>query len=130
MTSVFETQVSPFSENKLKEAKIFRHQGEDVLSYLALETASLSYNPEAKYLLGLCYKDGKGVPADEKIAAHWFLLAAEEGEPAAQHLLGLMIYQGKIFSQNKQDGITWIQKAAFSGNQEAKKWLQTYSKAK
>lgn len=36
-------------------------------------------NAEAKYYLGICYKDGKGVPQDQEEATKWFTKAAEQG---------------------------------------------------
>ena len=42
---------------------------------------------EARYALGVCYRDGKGVAADKKEAAKWFKKAAEAGLEEAETAL-------------------------------------------
>ena len=47
-------------------------------------------NASAQYNLGLMYRNGWGVPQDDKTAMTWWKLAAEQGDATAQYNLGLM----------------------------------------
>jgi TPR repeat protein len=46
-------------------------------------------------LLGIRYYNGDGVRTDLRQAAHWFQLAAEQGDRAAQYELGAMYQAGE-----------------------------------
>jgi TPR repeat protein len=57
-------------------------------------------NADAQFNLGLLYKNGWGVPQDDKTAVKWWKLAAEQGDSGAQYNLGFMYYNGKGVPQN------------------------------
>ena len=44
----------------------------------------------AQYNLGVMYRNGEGVPEDDRQAAFWYRKAAEQGDASAQNNLGLM----------------------------------------
>lgn len=44
-------------------------------------------NPFGQCMLGLCYKNGYGVPIDKAVAEKWFRLAALQGNETARHEL-------------------------------------------
>src|ERR1700692_2745247 len=49
-------------------------------------------NADAQYSLGVMYGNGQGVPRNEKEAARWYRLAAEQGDADAQFNLGYMYF--------------------------------------
>lgn len=51
---------------------------------------------------------------------------AREGEADAQHDLAKRYQKGKQVKKNCQNAAFWYQKAAFSGDEEAKGYLQTF----
>ena len=51
-------------------------------------------NAQAQYNLGLMYRNGRGVPENDKTAVKWFTLAAEQGNASAQYNLGVMYARG------------------------------------
>ena len=57
-------------------------------------------NADVQFNLGLLYKNGWGVPQDDKTAVKWWKLAAEQGYSGAQYNLGFMYYNGKGVPQN------------------------------
>lgn len=79
MKSVYVNEVSVESAAMLEKAKKYLQTEELTEYYLALESAVLYYNPEAEFLLGLCYLNGIGVPIDNQLAFKYFLSAAEHG---------------------------------------------------
>ena len=50
----------------------------------------------AQFNLGWKYRNGKGVPQDDKTAVKWFKLAAEQGHAKSQSNLGVMYQKGKV----------------------------------
>ncbi|CAG8729780.1 36891_t:CDS:2 [Gigaspora margarita] len=49
----------------------------------------------AIYELGMCYKHGWGVPKDKAKAAHYYRMAADQGDPDAQNDIALCYYKGE-----------------------------------
>ncbi|CAG8441772.1 25129_t:CDS:2 [Gigaspora rosea] len=49
----------------------------------------------AIYELGMCYKHGWGVPKDKTKAAHYYRMAADQGDPDAQNDIALCYYKGE-----------------------------------
>lgn len=56
-------------------------------------------------------------------AAHWYQLAAEQGDDNAQFRLGTMHYEGQGILQNYQQAAYWYQKSAVQGNSNAQAFL-------
>ncbi len=52
-------------------------------------------------MLGISYQYGMGAPKDDAQAAHWYGLAADQGEAEAQVRLGLLYFNGKGVTKNK-----------------------------
>lgn len=70
-------------------------------------------NSEAQFVLGLCYRNGKGVPIDLDKAITWYTKAAEQNIVGAQHNLGnLYRYSDK---KNPKKAVHWYRKAAEQG---------------
>lgn len=52
-----------------------------------LRKAAEQGNDDAQYLMGCCYKDGKGVEQNDEEAFRWLRLAARQEHEGAQKLL-------------------------------------------
>lgn len=82
------------------------------------QIASEQGDVSAQYHLGVMYRDGQGVPRDDKEAVKWFRLAAEQGYADAQYRLGSM-YHGK----DNREAVKWYRLAAAQGNADAQYYL-------
>jgi TPR repeat protein len=81
-------------------------------------------NAEAQYNLGVMYRQGKGVPADDQKAIELWTKAADEGNNAtAQFSLGLMYRQGKGVPANDKQAVSYWNKAAERGHNTAQMYL-------
>lgn len=76
-------------------------------------------NREARYLLGLMYYTGQGLPQNYKQALNWFQKAATQGQADAQYVLGAMYYTGKGIDKDEPKAIVWFRKAAEQGHADA-----------
>jgi hypothetical protein len=72
-------------------------------------------NPQAATALAGLYRDGLGVPQDERLASHWYSLAAEAGEPVAQAALGERYAEGRGVVQDSVKAYFWLGLAARQG---------------
>ena len=79
--------------------------------------------PSAQGLLGVMYKEGKGVPQDYKEAAKWYQLSAEQGNDRAQVNLGNLYYHGEGVQQNYKEAVKWYRLSAEQGNVGAQIYL-------
>lgn len=75
----------------MEEAARYEH-GEGVerdyaQAYRLYCLAALQGDAEAAYQLGWMYLNGRGMTADDALAAGWFQLAAERGDPQSQRIL-------------------------------------------
>ena len=68
---------------------------------------------EARFQLGHCYFNGKGVPQDYVQAAIWYRIAAEQGHAGAQRGLGVF-YSYVVKSATEAE--IWYRKAAEQGD--------------
>lgn len=83
------------------------------------ETALADWRPlaeagdaEAQYLLGVCYRDGRGVPQDTAEAVVWYRRAAEQGHDVGQARLGIAYLYGTGVRRNLSEAARWLQLAA------------------
>ena len=60
-------------------------------------------NAFAQYNLGQMYRDGEGVPQNDKTAVKYYTLAAEQGDTLAQSNLGYMYDEGQGVPKNDMD---------------------------
>jgi TPR repeat protein len=67
---------------------------------------------DAQHILGLMYRNGKGVPRDYVEAARWFRKAAEQGLAQAQNGLGLIYASGQGVPQDYVLAHKWFNLAA------------------
>jgi hypothetical protein len=71
------------------------------------------------------YKDGQGVPQDNKTAVKWYRLAAKQGFARAQYNLGVMYEKGQGVPQDYKTAVKWYSLAAKQGNASAQNNLGT-----
>ncbi|MBI3560267.1 MAG: sel1 repeat family protein [Gammaproteobacteria bacterium] len=69
-------------------------------------------NAEAQYNLALLFKNGLGIPKDERKALEWFHQAAHQGMTDAMYNIGVMYYEGKGAYRSDKSAIEWWQLGA------------------
>lgn len=70
--------------------------------------------------IGRMYREGKGVPQNNKKAVYWYRKAAEQGDAAAQVWLGALYAKGvEGVPVNHHESFEWYSKAAEQGYAEA-----------
>ncbi|MGE5027918.1 MAG: tetratricopeptide repeat protein [Betaproteobacteria bacterium] len=73
----------------------------------------------AQLQLGMRYAEGDGVIQNDKEAAKWFALAAQQGLAEAQYQYGLALLQGRGVVQDYRAAFNWIEKPAQRGYAKA-----------
>lgn len=74
---------------------------------------------EAQVIMGLCYKNGKGVDKDLEEAAKWFAKSANQGNVNGQYYLGVCYDHGWGVEQDKEQAVRWYTKAAEQGDPDS-----------
>ena len=69
----------------------------------------------AQYRLGTLYERGQGVPANAAKAAHWYEMAANQGNRKAMHNLAVSDASGTAGKKNMPEAARWFAKAAALG---------------
>jgi len=69
----------------------------------------------AQYRLGTLYEHAQGVAADPAKAAHWYELAANQGNRKAMHNLAVFYAGGAAGKKNMAEAARWFAKAAALG---------------
>ncbi|CAM9933129.1 unnamed protein product, partial [Ectocarpus fasciculatus] len=65
-------------------------------------------DPEAQYMLAMCYRDGDGAMRDQRKAAYWFVQAADHGHAESAYAAGLCYrsgIDGALSSSDKETAI-------------------------
>lgn len=73
----------------------------------------------SKTLLGVLYETGRGIPQDLELAASWYELASNDGDPKAALRLGLLYLSGAGIEADKKKAAEQLQKAAAADIPEA-----------
>ena len=73
---------------------------------------------ESQFVLGLLYRNGKGVEKDFSTAIKWYLLAAENGHAKAQAKLGYMYVNGEGVNKNYVRAYMWGRISEINENRE------------
>jgi TPR repeat protein len=76
-------------------------------------------NALAQLNLGLMYRNGEGVPQDNKLAVKWYTMSAEQGHAKAQYNLGLMYASEKGVSHDDKEAVRWYRLSAEQGYADA-----------
>lgn len=72
-------------------------------------------DPEAQYVMGELFYNGKGVTQNYDRAAEWFSKAAEQSHVGAEFVLEPMHYNGQGFKKNTVVAAEWFKRAADQG---------------
>jgi len=80
-----------------------------------LQTAADHGSVAQEIELAADYFVGRGVPQDEKLAAHWYEKAADAGDPAAQNQIGYFYQLGIGVKADVQKAVHWYQLADANG---------------
>jgi TPR repeat protein len=88
---------------------------DDSLAVQLLSRAALGNESEAMYYLGIHFRDGRGVPADQRTARGWFQRSADLGFPAAKTAMGVISIQDPDVSKMKR-GCQYLLEAATLGD--------------
>ncbi len=86
--------------------------------------AEAQEDANARYFLGLLYRNGWGVPQDDNEAARWFRLAAHQDHVEAQYTLGYMYEHGQGVTADIENAKGWYRKAAHQGDDDAQQNLR------
>lgn len=76
---------------------------------------AINGNADAQFNMGQAYKLGRGVPADPKLAADWYLKAAKQGNLQAEDNYGVIMFQ----FGDRQKAMPYLQKSASRGEPRA-----------
>jgi len=82
-------------------------------------------DPRAQNWLGLLYHNGEGVAQDDKTAAEWYRLAAEQDYVVAQFNLAAEYVEGAGVPHDEAAAVKWFGKAAQRGYVPAERELGT-----
>ncbi len=133
---------SPFDENQhssstsspseLTSQGIFLFEdGKFEEAFELFKQAATLGEPEGQYMLGYCYRFGKGVRSDHFQAVKWFQKSANQGNPNAQHFLGICYDMGQGVEQNYNKAFELQSLAAQQGHADAQYnvgWYYYYGK--
>jgi uncharacterized protein len=84
------------------------------------QEAASQGRPDAQHLLGLMYRDGRGVQQDWSKAVKWFREAAAKDSADAQYDLGAAYANGDGVPRNVVIGLAWLLISAARGHAEAR----------
>ena len=82
----------------------------------------------SQFILGQMYRNGRGVPKDDKTALKWYTLAADQGLAYAQTHLGYMYRWGLGGPKDYKTAAKWWTRAAEQGNAYAQRNLEVPQK--
>ena len=88
---------------------------EEVKEFKICEIKAKNGDRIAQYNLGYKLANGIGVERDMKLAADWYLKAAEQGLPEAQYNLSTIYWHGLNGKIDRPQAIRWLEKAAEQG---------------
>ncbi len=71
--------------------------------------------PDAAYSLALFYREGKGAPQDDVMAAEWMKQAADEGQVSAEVEYAIMLFNGVGVAKDEAAAAKLFLKAAGGG---------------
>jgi localization factor PodJL len=84
-----------------------------------LRIAALAGDPLAAYEVGVRFSEGRGVPANNEEAAHWFEIAAKKGIVPAQFRLGTLYEKGLGVTKDPIAARDYYRAAADKGHAKA-----------
>ena len=91
------------------------NSGNYLYAFEEFRTLALNGDAAAQYRLGVMYTKGQGVPRNDKLAASWYLKAAEQDDTRAQFVIAEMYAKGQGVQQDDKQSALWYLKAADHG---------------
>ena len=82
------------------------------------ELVQYKYAPAMHYV-AMCYRDGKGLKVNNRLAMKFFTEAAKNGSAPAQYELGMILHGGTIAERDTAGGHAWIRRASLQGEPRA-----------
>lgn len=79
----------------------------------------------SQFRMGQLYYEGKGVRADDREAAMWFLKAAQQDHGEAQFILATMYEKGAGVVKSDEEAFKWYLQAATQGHERASVILES-----
>lgn len=100
-----------------EEAVAAYSRGDYTTAYRLFKPMAQQGMPEAQFILGLMYDNGRGVPQNYAMAVKWYQKAAEQGIAKAQFNLGVSYEDGQGVPRNYILAYMWFDLAssAFEG---------------
>lgn len=117
---------NPWAEagTEMERALSAYEQGHYRTAYQLIRRDAEHGSAQAQHVLGVMYRKGLGVDADEYTAFEWCRQAAENGLLEAQFQLGLMYLQGEGVTEDDEQAQHWLWIAADRGYPQASEVLQ------
>src|SRR5262249_18714424 len=72
-------------------------------------------DPLAQIMMGDMYRNGNGVPKDDRIAYTWIRKAADQGDARGQAALAALMQAGRGTPRDDAGAVMWLQKSANQG---------------
>lgn len=92
------------------------NKGDFATAAVKIETLAKNGSPEAQYLLGGLFEQGKAYNQNFKVAFSWYSKAAEQGHLMAQMHLAFDYEWGQGTEKNEVMAQKWYRKAALQGS--------------
>jgi TPR repeat protein len=103
-----------------EEAVAAYGRGDYTTAYRLFKPMALQGIPEAQFILGLMYDNGRGVPQDYAMAVKWYRKAAEQGVAKAQFNLGVSYEDGQGVPRNYILAYMWFDLASSALGEEGR----------
>ena len=94
----------------------FNDPSSDKEAFICFRSAAKAGHARAQYMMGVMYKEERGVQKSFKEAANWFEKSAEQGYNPAQYEIAFMYEHGQGVPQSDMDAAKWYLSSAKQGN--------------
>ena len=121
---VEQARFSGSKDERLSEALSALDAGDSETAWFLLWDMSNDGDPAAQVNLASLYRDGTGIPADERLERRWLEHAANAGQPLAQYRLGELYERRPDDAINREAALLWYERAAAQGLVPARRALQ------
>lgn len=91
-------------------------QEDDKRAIACLEIAAKAQVGDAMYALGVLAKQGRGMPANEEVAARWMKQASAAGNVPGEVEYAIMLFNGTGVEKNETAAASLFRRAAWQGN--------------
>ncbi len=120
-----------FDESYLLGLKAYydKNSSNDAQAIALLSKVAQKNNPDAAFLLGVAYTEGRVVAKDLKRSLYWYENAADLGDKDAMLVVGWYYYKGEVVKKDLQKAKYWFQKVANLGDIEALQMVELIDEA-